>query len=161
MLNECLDLINTKIDVKVEDKTLTENLKVWRKDRDITKADYLTFVGNVLEELLEVTYTKNEINAIKDEIIDRYFFRPIGTMNELDIVDTIKDIKVFCINETELMGYCDIKTDDEVFKEINSRIQDPQQKEEWKLKGAYGKWKKYGLQDKETLYKANYGVCKL
>ena len=49
MLNECLDLINTKINVKVEDKTLTENLKVWRKDRNITRADYLVFVGNILE----------------------------------------------------------------------------------------------------------------
>ena len=46
-------------------KTLTENLKVWRKERNISKADYLVFVGNILEELLEVTYTKNEIEAIK------------------------------------------------------------------------------------------------
>ena len=59
------------------------------------------------------------------------------------------------------MGYCDVKTDEEVFKEINSRVQDPQQKEEWKLKGDYGKWKKWQEQPKETLYKANYGVCKL
>jgi len=29
MLNECLDLINTKIDVKVEDKTLTEKLIIF------------------------------------------------------------------------------------------------------------------------------------
>lgn len=161
MLNECLDLINTKIDVKVEDKTLTENLKEWRQDRNITNANYLVFVGNVLEELLEPIYLKENIPRIKEKIMDDWF-RPDGRLiSEYAVVDTIKDIKVFAVNETELMGYCDIKTDNEVFKEINSRIQDPQQKEEWKLKGAYGKWKKWQEQPKETLYKANYGVCKL
>lgn len=159
MRNECLDLINTKIETKVEDKTLTENLKEWRQDRNITKADYLTFVGNVLEELLEPVYDKVHIPEIKRQMLDEYFL--MGDCDESEVIDAIKDIKVFCVNETELMGYCDIKTDEEVFKEINSRVQDPQQKEEWKLKGAYGKWKKYGQQDKETLYKANYGVCKL
>lgn len=159
MLNECLDLINTKIDVKVKDNTLTENLKVWRKDRNITNANYLTFVGNVLEELLEPVFDKIFIPKIKQDILNEYF--QYGEVDELEVIDTIKDIKVFAVNETELMGYCDIKTDEEVFKEINSRVQDPQQKEEWKLKGTYGKWKKYGQQDKETLYKANYGVCRL
>lgn len=143
-------------------KTLTENLKEWRKNRNISKADYLVFVGNILEELLEVTYTKNEIEAIKNETIDRYFFRPIGTMNELDVVDTIKDIKVFCINEIELMGYDDIKTDNEVFQEINSREQDPQQLAEWQKHGANGKWKKSELEEHKKLwYKANYSKCKL
>ena len=46
MLNECLNLINTKIEVKIEDKNLTQNLREWRKARNITNADYLTFVGN-------------------------------------------------------------------------------------------------------------------
>lgn len=161
MLNECLDLINTKIETKVEDKTLTENLKVWRKDRNIAKADYLVFVGNVLEELLEPLYNKQVIKELQNEILTTYFNHCVFSSKELSILDSIKDIKVFCVNETELMGYCDIKTDEEVFKEINSRVQDPQQKEEWKLKGAYGKWKKWQEQPKETLYKANYGVCKL
>lgn len=160
MLNECLDLINTKIETKVEDKTLTENLKVWRKDRNITKADYLVFVGNVLEELLEIVFVdKDDIDTFKNEIMQEYF--SYNARSDKTTIDAIKDIKVFCVNETELMGYCDIKTDEEVFKEINSRVQDPQQKEEWKLKGAYGKWKKWQEQPKETLYKANYGVCKL
>lgn len=159
MLNECLDLINTKIETKVEDKTLTENLKEWRKDRNIINANYLVFVGNVLEELLEPVFDKIFIPKIKQDILNEYF--QYGEVDELEVLDTIKDIKVFAVNETELMGYCDIKTDDEVFKEINSRVQDPQQKEEWKLKGAYGKWKKWQEQPKETLYKANYGVCKL
>ena len=160
MLNECLDLINTKIDTKAEDKTLTENLKVWRKIRNITKADYLTFVGNVLEELLEPIYNKESIQPQVKQIIEDYFIYG-GGLDTDEVVDAIQDIQVFCINETELMGYDNLKCNDEVFKEINSRVQDPQQKEEWKLKGAYGKWKKYSLQSEDTLYKANYGVCKL
>lgn len=139
---------------------LTENLKVWRKDRNITKADYLTFVGNVLEELLEPIYNKDSIQPQVKQIIEDYFIYG-GGLDTDEVIDAIQDIQVFCINETELMGYDNLKCNDEVFKEINSRVQDPQQKEEWKLKGAYGKWKKWQEQPKETLYKANYGVCKL
>ena len=159
MLNECLDLINTKIDVKVEDKTLTENLKVWRKDRNILKADYLVFVGNILEELMEPLWSKNAIEINKQEILDNYF--QYGEVNELEALDTIKDIKVFCINETENMGYDDTKTDDEVFKHINCRKQDPIQYLEWKEKGAYGKWKKWSEQPEEEIYQPNYESCKL
>ena len=159
MLNECLDLINTKIDVKVEDKTLTQNLKVWRKDRNITRADYLTFAGNILEELLEPVFDKIFIPKIKQDILNEYF--QYGEVNELEALDTIKDIKVFCINETENMGYDDTKTDDEVFKHINCRKQDPTQYLEWKEKGAYGKWKKWSDQPEEEIYQPDYESCKL
>ena len=37
----------------------------------------------------------------------------------------LQDIQVFCINETELMGFDNIKCNKEVFSEINSREQDP------------------------------------
>lgn len=159
MLNECLDLINTKIDVKVEDKTLTENLKVWRKDRNISKADYLVFAGNILEELLEPVFDKIFIPKIKQDILNEYF--QYGEVNELEALDTIKDIKVFCINETENMGYDDTKTDDEVFKHINCRKQDPTQYLEWKEKGVYGKWKKWSEQPADEIYQPDYESCKL
>lgn len=162
MLNECLDLINTKIDVKTEDKTLTENLKVWRKDRNITKADYLTFVGNILEELLEPIYEKVAVDDIKTKIVNQYFsYTDEFEWNKEDIIDAIQDIQVFCINETELMGYNNLKCNNEVFKEINSRLQDPKQAMEWSVNGPVGKWNKWREQPKESLYKANYGVCKL
>ena len=51
-------------------KTLTENLKGWRKDRNITKADYLTFVENILEELLEPVYNRGDIKCRKEEILN-------------------------------------------------------------------------------------------
>lgn len=165
MLNECLDLINTKIETKLKDKTLTENLKVWRKNRNITKADYLTFVGNILEELMEPLWAKNAIEINKQEILDNYF-RATSKVQEdslykEDIIDAIQDIQVFCINETELMGYDNLKCNDEVFKHINCRKQDPKQFLEWQEKGAFGKWKKWCEQAKEEIYEPNYEECKL
>lgn len=139
---------------------LTENLKVWRKDRNITKADYLVFVGNILEELFEPIYNKDAIPELKNKIIEEHFIYG-GGLDKLEVIDAIQDIQVFCINETELMGYDNLKCNDEVFKEINSRKQDPQQFAEWQKDGASGKWQKDKHQKDWTLYKANYGVCKL
>lgn len=144
---------------------LTENLKDWRKDRNITKADYLVFVSNILEELMEPLWAKNAIEINKQEILDNYFRTASkvkeDTLYKEDIIDAIQDIQVFCINETELMGYDNLKCNNEVFKEINSRKQDPKQFAEWQKYGANGKWQKDKHQKDWTLYKANYGVCKL
>ena len=139
---------------------LTENLREWRKDRNITKADYLTFVENVLEELLEPLYIKEDIEKIKSQIMTRYFSEGCGASENI-IVDTIQDIQVFCINETELMGYDNLKCNKEVFDEINSREQDPVQKVEWLKNGAVGKWEKNKRQESWTLYKANYESCRI
>ena len=144
---------------------LTENLRQWRADRNITKTDYLTFVGNILEELMEpIGYDKTDIEYAKDEILNKWFDFEIkynlAFTNEA--IDAIQDIQVFCINETELMGYDNIKCNKEVFEEINSREQDPIQKEQWEKFGTYGKWEKSLLPEhKEKWYKANYESCKL
>ena len=144
-------------------KNLTENLKDWRKDRNITKGDYLVFVGNVLEELLEPLYNKYHIEKYKNYIVNTYFdSMNIDLLSKSDVVDAIQDIQVFCINETELMGYDNLKCNNEVFKEINSRIQDPTQKEEWLKNGSNGKWQKSLLPEHiEKWYKADYESCKL
>ena len=140
---------------------LTENLRQWRADRNITKADYLTFVENILEELLEPLHSdKNIVEFVKNNIVDEYFDL-IGELDNLSIIDAIQDIQVFCINETELMGFDNIKCNKEVFSEINSREQDPIQKEQWEKFGAFGKWEKDKRQESWTLYKANYESCKL
>ena len=158
MRDECLNLIGTKIEVKVEDKNLTENLKIWRKERNISKADYLVFVGNILEELLEPVFEKIFIPKIKQDILNEYF--QFGEINENEAVDAIQDIQVFCINETELMGYDDAKTDNEVFKHINCRKQDPIQKEQWEKFRPYGKWQKDKNQDPNEIYEPDYASCK-
>lgn len=149
-------------------KTLTENLKEWRKDRNITNANYYSFVGNILEELLEPLYeisdrewAKRAINEDVGSILRNYFDFDI-TPTEDAIIDAIQDIQVFCINETELMGYDNIKCNKEVFKHINCRKQDPQQFAEWQKYGASGKWQKSLLPEHiEKGYKADYNKCKL
>lgn len=162
MRDECLNLIDTKIEVKVEDKTLTENLKSWRKARNIINANYLNFVGNVLEELLEPIYEKVAVDDIKTKILNQYFsYTDEFQWSQTDIVDTIQDIQVFCVNETELMGYDNLKCNNEVFKHINCRKQDPIQYLEWKEKGAYGKWKKWREQPEDEIYQPDYESCKL
>ena len=45
--------------------SLTSNLKVWRKDRNITQANTRVYVANVIEELLEIYYTDKQY--IKEE----------------------------------------------------------------------------------------------
>ena len=167
MKNEVERLLNGRgLEVNKKNKTLTENLRQWRADRNITKADYLTFVGNVLEELLEPLYTKKSIENIKDDFISTWIdkddcsdYSDLKFLN--DVVNAIQNIQVFCINETELMGFDNIKCNKEVFSEINSREQDPIQKEEWLKNGAVGKWQKNKRQESWTLYKANYESCKL
>ena len=140
---------------------LTEDLRQWRADRNITKADYLTFVENILEELMECIHSKDMIPKFKKQIMNEYFNKDIITVINSEVVDILQDIQVFCINETELMGFDNIKCNKEVFSEINSREQDSEQKEEWLKNGAVGKWQKNRRQETWTLYKANYESCKV
>ena len=140
---------------------LTENLRQWRADRNITKCSYIGFVENILEELLEPLYDKNTTDDFKKRIIQEYFPDSEWFYNNESVVDAIQDIQVFCINETELMGFDNIKCNKEVFEEINSREQDHIQKEQWEKFGAFGKWEKNKQQESRTLYKANYESCKL
>ena len=110
---------------------------------------------------MEPLWAKNAIEINKQEILENYFLSSGTVMNNIDIVDTIQDIQVFCINETELMGFDNIKCNNEVFKHINCRKQDPEQYIEWKEKVPYGKWKKWSEQPKDEIYEPNYGDCKL
>ena len=161
MKNEVERLLKGRGSEVKNNKNLTEKLRKWRSIRNISKANYLVFVGNILEELLEPCYNKELIEQFKEEILEKYFHGNILYDNTEDIVDTIQDIQVFCINETELMGYDNIKCNDEVFEHINCRKQDPKQKEEWIKNGAVGKWQKDQNQPKDEIYEPNYESCKL
>ena len=142
--------------------SLTRDLRQWREDRNITKADYLVFVENILEELMECIHSKDMIPKFKKQIMNDYFNKDIVTVIHSEVVDILQDIQVFCINEAELMGYDNERCNIEVFKEINSRKQDPLQKEEWLKNGAAGKWQKSLLPEHtEKWYKADYESCKL
>ena len=94
--------------------------------------------------------------------MEKYFPEEVWYYSNEDVIDAIQDIQVFCINETEIMGFDNIKCNKEVFSEINSREQDPIQKEQWEKFGAFGKWEKSLLPEHiEKWYKADYNKCKL
>ena len=136
-------------------------LSKWRKERNITNPDYRVYFQNIIEELLEpLGYTKEEISIIKIDIYNRYYPDEL-VLNENLVVDSICDIKVFSINELGTMKYNGKKCMKETIKEIDSRVQDPLQKEDWAKNGAVGKWQKDSSQDKDTLYVADYSKCKL
>ena len=135
---------------------MSSNLKQWREDRYITEAPHIkVYVANVIEELLEMfSNNKNEIDFLKEEIMDTYFNR---LHIEKNIIDAIQDIRVFSENQTELMGYDAEIALSETIKEISSREQDPLQKEDWLSNGHDGtKWQKNRNQDRSTLYVADY-----
>lgn len=140
-------------------ETLTHNLREWRDVRNLNNSNTQVFVENVIEELLEIYHKdKNTINFYKARIMMDFFADKIPVGNE-HTIDCIQDIQVFSINETEQMGYDNLKCNDEVFKEINSRRQCPTQAVEWEINGVDGKWQKDKNQDKSTLYTADYSIC--
>lgn len=150
-------------DIKInkQPKGTYKLLAKWRKERNITNPDYRVYFQNIIEELFEpLGYSKEEISIIKIDIYNRYYPDEL-VLNENLVVDSICDIKVFSINELGTMKYNGKKCMKETIKEISSRQQDKFQKEIWDKNGAVGKWQKDSLQDKETLYVANYSKCKL
>ena len=136
-------------------------LDKWREDRHIDECPrYEVYVRNILEELLEPMYKKEEIPYMVDSIVDMYFTRD-SKLNDNDIIDAISDIRVFSINQTELMGYNSDECLSETIDEISSRKQCSLQEKEWKDSGYNGeKWRKNPEQDRATLYTANYQRCK-
>ena len=135
------------------------SLRAWRKSRNINQANAKTYVANVLEELLEIYFNNKEtIKFLQEEMMAKYFDKKILSENRL--VDTINDIQVFSINECEMMGYDNDLTMQETIKEIDSRLQDPVQREQWRTERPSGKWQKWREQPKDTLYTANYAQCR-
>lgn len=151
-----------KINYNKQPKGIYKLLAKWRKERNITNPDYRVYFQNIIEELLEpLGYTKEEISIIKIDIYNKYYPNEL-VLNENLVVDTICDIKVFSINELGTMKYNGKKCMKETIKEISSRNQDEDQKENWLKNGAVGKWQKSELEEHKKLwYKADYSKCKL
>lgn len=164
-IGSCIILAISKqmddIKINKQPKGIYKLLARWRKERNITNPDYRVYFQNIIEEILEpLGYTKEEISIIKMDIYNKYYPNEL-VLNENLVVDTICDIKVFSINELGTMKYNGKKCMKETIKEISSREQDKDQKQNWLKNGAVGKWQKDNSQDKETLYIANYSKCKL
>jgi len=140
--------------------TNREYLKQWREDRNLSSCNYRVFFANVIEELLEPLYHKDDIPRMVKEIMDIYYPEECN-LKENEVVDAMTDIRVFAENETENMGYNSELTMLEVIREISSRVQDPKQKIDWAMNGVQGKWLKDKEQPKDTMYKADFSRAKL
>ena len=137
--------------------THEEGLKKWRADRPSLEANYRVYFQNIIEEILEPLYSKENVKIFTKEIVERYYPELVVTSSRDAIIDAICDTQVFSINEIELMGFDNNKCMQETVKEISSRKQDPLQKDFWQIWGYDGtKWQKDPKQDTSTLYKANY-----
>ena len=139
--------------------TNNEKLRVWLSNRNITEPNTKVYVANVIEELLEIYFKNKRLIKFLQFLIMIIFSikKPISRLNTLD---AIQDIQVFSINQTELMGYNNDIALSEVIKEVSSREQCPNQKEQWLKYGAIGKWQKNRSQNKSTLYQADFSKAK-
>jgi len=149
---------------KEEKFILTDSLREWRKERNINNISRETYVKQVLEELLELYLTdKKAIDKNTLALYDSWFKHLEGNMLSVDsFIDVTQDIQVFSVNASEILGYDNNKCNEEVFKHISCRKQDPQQKAEWDTFGSKGqKWQKWREQPLNELYEPNYEVCKL
>ena len=135
-------------------------LDKWRDDRYIYECpSYEVYVRNILEELLEPIYNKADIPTKVHDLMQHIHIG--NSLGYNDIIDAVSDIRVFSINQTELMGYNSDECLSETIDEISSRKQDTEQALKWSMSGYDGeKWKKDSEQDKSTLYVANYKGCK-
>ena len=140
--------------------TNTEKLRVWREVRNVTNSNTKVYVANVVEELLEIYFTNKKVIKFLQSLVMIIFSikKPISKLNTLD---AIIDNSVFSINEVELMGFDYDKSLREVIKEVSSREQCPNQKEQWIKYGAIGKWQKLERDEHKKLwYKADFSKAK-
>lgn len=151
-------------DKKQEEFNLTKALRGWRKERNIKSITRETYVKQILEELLELYgLEKEQVKQNTKALYDTWFLHLESRKVSIDtLLDGSQDINVFSTNFIELLGYDQIKVSEQVFKEIDSREQDPKQKALWENgQGLDQKWQKDKNQDKETLYEADFSNCKL
>jgi hypothetical protein len=101
---------------------------------------------------------KNEYDMLAEEL--KEFTEAISVEEE---VDALCDIIVVAVGALNKLGYQPEFAMDETLKEIESRMQDPDQAEQWDLIGHVplgAKWQKWREQPKDTLYTADYTLCK-
>ncbi len=96
------------------------------------------------------------LNNLESYINNIRLEMPVQTVNILNIIITM------CDELVTAKRYDFRKVVIEKIKVISSRLQCPIQKEHWKLHGASGKWEKSKrAEDKNLVYVANFGKCKI
>ena len=142
---------------------MINKIQEWAKERQLHKSKFNPRVEtiNVLEELLESFYLSGLDPRDVAEDIYKYMLT-FGKPKEPTVdnyVDRI-DAMVYILTGLMKLGInvdCAVK---EVYKEINSRRQDPKQKEEWSKTGPSGKWMKDTSDEaKAKWYTPNFDKC--
>lgn len=103
-----------------------------------------------------------QTSFLKPEAVN--IFKLIGVLASMESKEymDVKVIQLIVYSRTilERLGYNYVDCMIETIKEISSREQDPAQAFSWKVHGVKGKWLKNKKQKPETLYKADYDICK-
>ena len=109
------------------------------------------------EEVAEDTY--EIIDSLADRVVVMTGTLAKSGMHEEELtpelLELLEEYKTIPKRVKE-MGFCFRKVMEETLKEINSRVQDPEQVRVWAEEGASGKWQKWLSQNPDTLYKADY-----
>lgn len=168
---------------------IVEELKKWREARNMQDNEFVVEkeVASMLDECKEVLLAETDEHRAEEYCdIAIFAFNGLGLykgnfdnlvrngglyhiieilsemLKDYDLCDIYLNI-IIAVSErsVEDLGYDFQKMMIEKIKVISSREQDPEQKEEWALSGASGKWEKNKLQDKSTIYKPNFESCRL
>jgi len=144
-----------------------KEIERFQKDRLLNKQPFneTVAISNILEELLELkgfNVPKENRGALSEQWLnfeETLLENKVIEYDELDRYykeDALCDIMVFAIGELMKLGQDTKEALIETSKEINSRMQEPRQRDEWQRTGVNGKFQKWVDQPKETLYKADY-----
>jgi len=131
---------------------------------------WTTTTTNILEEQFEC-YEGLDSDAAREFarktlefMMDLLAERGISNLKSPEeIVDCLADTCVYSLDAVAKLGYEPKCVMNEVGKEINSRKQDPKQKEEWDKHepNPNDKWRKDPNQPQEEKYKADFSKCKV
>jgi hypothetical protein len=147
------------------------NCEIDEAQAETAKAQLL----NYIEEIADVAITA--INAIglmgkeyaSQQSIKSYYnlddLRAITSQIRIDIqiqayllLCSVISVSMQLIRQSGFNAECVIM---QKVKVINSRLQEPKQKEEWLKNGAVGKWQKDPKQDRDTLYVPDFKGCRI
>ena len=142
-----------------------EEVRLAIKNNDIENqveelADVAIFAFNGLG-LLNINHKPTRMSIVPTLNNLESYINNISLKMPVQMVNILNIIITMCDELVTAKRYDFKKVVLEKINLLNSRLQDPQQKQDWIKNGATGKWQKMRNQPKETLYIANYGKCKL
>lgn len=124
-------------------------------------ADIAIFALNGIG-LLNMTYKSKICNVDADLKQIESYINSIRIGIPFQMYEILCSLVTLCEELVTNKKYDFIRVVNEKIKVVSSRLQCPIQKKNWKLHGASGKWEKSKRkEDKEKVYIANYGKCRV